>query len=182
MTHAHYLDESLRDSTFLMTLPFDQNRLPRYMTDNVLSRVRQRWVWFSKAKELNPSLGTLSYFPAEIRSYIWKSLLQCKATLSADGIWEYDSVLGPPFQLASFYFGFGRRGYFLEAAEAARLVSSQIKAEYDHAFLYMRTFRFNNPGNVYKFLQRIGGDQLQQLSSMEFAICMYTQKCPLHFP
>ena len=168
---AQYPDASLRDPTFMMTLPFDQNRVARYMTDNVLARVRQRWEWYSKAKRLNAALGTLGYLPAEVRLFVWRSLLHCNDTRSLDGLWEYDRGLGSPFQLSSFYFGFGRRGLFLDSVENVRLVSSQIKAEYDHVFLYMRTFRFNYTENLFTFLHRLNDAYQEQLSSVEFAVC-----------
>ena len=169
--HSRVLDAASRDPIFLMTLPFDQNRIPRYLTDNVLLRVRKRWAWFSEARDLNATLGTLSYLPTEIRTLIWQDLLFCKDTRSLDGIWEYGRTLGPPFQLSSSYFGFGRRGLFLESAENVRLVSSQVKAEYDHVFLYMRTFRFNYTDNLFFFMDRMECIQLEKLSSLELAIC-----------
>lgn len=171
MTHFRFLNAASWDPIFLMTLPFDQNRIPRYLTDNVLLRVRRRWEWFSEAKDRNAALGTLSYLPAEIRTLIWQNLLLCKDTRSLDGIWEYGRTLGPPFQLSSFYFGFGRRGLFLESAENVRLVSSRVKTEYDHVFLHMRTFRFNYTDNLFFFMDRMEGIQLEQLSSVELAIC-----------
>lgn len=171
LSDAHFLATSLRDPILLMTLPFDQNRVPRYLTDNVLFRVRQRWEWFSKARKLNTALGTLSYLPAEVRSMIWQNILHCEDTRSLDGTWEYDHNSGPPYRLSSFYIGFGRRGLFLETVENVRLVSSQTKAEYDHVFLHMRTFRFNYSDNLFNFLDRLKGADLQQLSSLELGIC-----------
>ncbi|KAL8793451.1 MAG: hypothetical protein Q9195_003934 [Heterodermia aff. obscurata] len=170
---AQYADASLRDPAFMMTLPFDQNRIARYMTDNVLARVRQRWEWYSKAQKVNAALGTLAYLPAEVRLFIWQSLLQCNDSKSLDGQWEYDRGLGSPFRLSSFYFGFGRRGLFLDSVENVRLVSSQIKAEYDHVFLYMRTFRFNYTENLFAFLHRLNDVHQEQLSSVE--LCVYTR-------
>ncbi|KAG7004879.1 hypothetical protein G7Y79_00023g054630 [Physcia stellaris] len=171
LTYSRFLNTASCDPLFLMTLPFDQNRIPPNLTDNVLLRVRRRWEWFSEAKARNAALGTLLYLPGEIRTLIWQNLLLCKDTQSLDGIWEYGRTLGPPFQLSSFYFGFDRRGLFLESAENVRLVSSQVKAEYDHVFLHMRTFRFNYADNLFSFMDRIEDIHLEQLSSIELAIC-----------
>lgn len=168
---AQYADASLRDPTFMMTLPFDQNCVARYMTDNVLARVRQRWGWYSQAQKLHAALGTLGYLPVEVRLLVWRSSLHCNDNRSLDGLWEYDRGLGSPFRLSSFYFGFGRRGLFLGSVENARLVSSQIKAEYDHVFLYMRTFRFNYTENLFAFLHRLNDSHQEQLSSVELAVC-----------
>ena len=168
---AQYPDASLRDPTFMMTLPFDQSRIARYMTDNVLARVRQRWEWYSRAQKFNAALGTLGYLPAEVRVFVWQSLLHCNDTRSLDGLWEYDRSLGSPFRLSAFYFGFGRRGLFLDSVENVRLVSSQIKVEYDHVFLYMRTFRFNYTENLFTFLHRLNDTYREQLSSVEIAVC-----------
>ena len=171
LTAAHFLDASLRNPTMLITLPFDQNRVPRYITDNILHRVHERWEWFSKAAELNHALGTLSYLPGEVRLLIWRSLLQCQDTLSSDGVWEYSQALGSPFQPSAYYFGFGRRGLFLDSVESLRMVSKQIKAEYDYVFLSLRSFRFNYHQNLFAFCDRMHANYLNQLSSVELAIC-----------
>ena len=131
LSTTHLLSTSLHNPTYLATLPFEYDRVPRSRTDNILFRVLERWNWFIEAGELNCALGTLVYLPAEVRSLIWQSLLYCPDTLSWDGLWEYGAQ-GSPYQLSAYYFGFGRRGDFFGNVENLRLVSTQIKAEFDH--------------------------------------------------
>ena len=138
LSTAHLLSTSLYHPTYLITLPFDYDQLPRYRSDNILFRVHERWDWYRKARELNGALGTLAYLPAEIRLLIWQNLLYCRDTLSSDGLWEY-GARGSPYQLSAYYFGFGRRGDFFGNAENLRLVSTQIKAEFDHVVCILLT-------------------------------------------
>lgn len=131
LSTAHLLSTSLHDPTYLVTLPFDDDRVPRYISDNIVFRVLERWDWYTKARELDCALGTLAYLPAEVRLLIWQSLLYCRDTWSWDGLWEYGAQ-GSPYQLSAYYFGLGRRGDFFGNVENLRLVSTQIKAEFDH--------------------------------------------------
>ena len=96
----------LRSDIFLSTLPFDQNIIPRYITEGILHRTRRRWTWFVEAARSNPSLGTLQYLPAEVRREIWKWLFYCRETMSADGLWEYDCKLGSMWNTSAcrYYF------------------------------------------------------------------------------
>ena len=159
-----------RDPSFVATLPFDQNSIKRYITDRILDRTRRRWVWFAKAREINPSLGTLSHLPAEIRQYIWRSVLHCRNTLSSDGLWEYEGTLGSVLSPSAYYFGFGRRPFIDSNVENLRLVSSYVKEEYDSIFFKM-PFRFNQASNLTKFLDRLTDSQLTQLASVEIGVC-----------
>ena len=172
LTSAHHIIALLHDPVFVVTLPFDQNRIPRYITDPILFRTQQRWQWFIEARRNNPALGTLGYLPAEVRSLTWQHLLRCEDTLSMDGLWEYNHHFGPPFQLSAYYFGFGRRGEFFASAENLRLVSSQVKGEYEHSFLHMRSFRFNDSTNWVELATRIGHTYLQQLCAIELGVCI----------
>ena len=163
-------DIASRDPSFVATLPFDQNTIQRYITDRILDRTRRRWAWFAQARETNPSLGTFSYLPAEIRQHIWRTVLQCRSTLSSDGLWEYEGTIGSVFNLSSYYFGFGRRPFVDSKFENLRLVSSSVKAEYEQIF-FERPFRFNQAGNLFKFLDRLTESQLCQLTSVEIGVC-----------
>ena len=163
-------DLALRDSSFVATLPFDQNNTKRYITDAILQRTKKRWAWFARARQVNPSLGTLCYFPPEIRELIWEAVLYCRHTLSSDGLWEYESGLGPVFDLSAYYFGFGRRIFVDSNIENLRLVSSAVKAEYDETFL-QRTFRFNESMNLVVFLNRMPEQHLSRLKSVELGVC-----------
>jgi len=153
---SHHQDIPQRDSIFVMTLPFDQNLVKRYITEGILHRTKRRWEWFAEAQRLNPGLGTLRYLPAEVRNMIWKYLFHCRDTLSADGLWEYDRTCGPIFDLSAYYFGFGRR-YFLgsNGFKGVRLVSSAMRAESDEVFLTFRAFRFNHVENLSSFLKQL---------------------------
>lgn len=149
----------LRDPRFIVTLPFDENQYPRYVTDRVLHCTRRSWQWFVNAQISYPVLGTLGYLPFEVRSMIWQFLLHCRATLSSDGIWEYEPKLGPVFDLGAYYFGFGQRSLLGNKAQNLRLVSSALKQEYEDIFLTGRTFRFNYGQNLGTFtddLSRLG--------------------------
>ena len=167
-----YQDTAQRDSTFVMTLPFDQNLVKRYITDAVLSRTKRRWEWFANAQRLNPGLGTLRYLPAEVRRMIWKDLFQCRDTLSSDGLWEYDCTCGPIFDLSAYYFGFGRRGLAnYNGLKGLRFVSSNVKAESDDVFLTYRTFRFNQAQNLDSFLKQLTPVLSDRIRSIEIGIC-----------
>ena len=171
MRLVQYNGTALRDPSFVVTLPFDQNDVQRYITDRVLDRTRRRWAWFSAARERNPSLGTLSHLPAEIRQHIWRSVLQCRKTLSSDGLWEYEATFGSIFRPSSYHFGFGRRPFADNDLENLRLVSAAVKEEYDEIF-FQHSFRFNQAVNLTKFLDRLTDSQVTQLVSVEIGVCM----------
>ena len=120
---------------------------------------------------MNATLGTFSYLPSEIRRRIWASVLQCRDTLSADGLWEYDHHLGPVFDLGAYLFGFGRTGLADNNGKALRLVSRSLKMEYDDAFLSLRTFRFNNTADLMEFVNHLTEAQSSRLLSMDIGIC-----------
>lgn len=88
----------------MMTLPFDQDLVQRYITDGILHNTKRRWAWFDNARRLTPALGTLQYLPVEIRRIIWKYIFHCRETPSADGLWEYDYTLGSIFNLSACMF------------------------------------------------------------------------------
>lgn len=156
-----------------MTLPFDQNFVKRYVTEEILSRTSRRWEWFAEAQILNPGLGTLRYLPVEVRRLIWKELFYCRDTLSSDGIWEYNCKCGPIFDLSAYYFGFGRRGLVdYNGYRGLRLVSSAVKSESDEAFLNLRTFRFNQTQHMIGFLKQLTPAYSDRLLSIEIGICV----------
>ena len=165
-----HIEIASRDPSFVATLPFDQNSIKRYITDRILHRTRRRWAWFVKARETNPSLGTLSHLPVEIRQNIWRSVLHCRNTLSSDGLWEYEGTLGSVLSPSAYYFGFGRRPFIDSNIENLRLVSSSVKEEYDDIFFKM-PFRFNQASNLTQFLDRLTDSQLTQLASVEIGVC-----------
>ena len=103
-----------------------------------------------------------------IRLAIFTTLQRHQEPGRAMGLRSWSGLSIPAFK---FYFGFGRRGLFLDSVENVRLVSSQIKAEYDHVFLYMRTFRFNYTENLFTFLHHLNNAYQEQLSSVELAVC-----------
>lgn len=146
----------LRDPIFVASLPFDEVRIPRYVTERVLHRTRRNWQWFIDARSSNPVLGTLGHLPFEVRRMIWEDLLHCRATLSSDGLWEYEAKLGPVFDLSAYYFGFGRRSLEGRKAQNLRLVSSALRREYEDVFLTGRTFKFNYGGNLSAFIDGLG--------------------------
>ncbi len=134
LSSVHLEEIKIRDPALVATLPFDQDPLPRYATERILLRTLQRWSWFADARKRNPSLGTLSHLPPEVRSLIWRALLDYKGpSLSADGIWEYERDLGTPFHLSAYYFGFGRRrpASDTESAIGLRLTSSATKFAFE---------------------------------------------------
>lgn len=165
-------DHGHRNPAFVMTLPFDQIRVQRYITDGVLLRTQRRWEWFAEAQKLCSGLGTLTYLPTEIRRLIWDLLFECRNTLSCDGLWEYDHTCGPIFDLKAYYFGFGRRGLpSFNGLEGLRLVSSAVKGESDEAFLASRTFRFNQAENLAGFINQLTPASAERLRSLEIGIC-----------
>ena len=175
LTNAHFDDVGLRDPALVATLPFDQNRVRRYITDQVLFRTRQRWSWFTEAQKLNPALGTLCYLPPEVRSLIWQDFLHCRETLSTDGMWEYDKDLGSPFNLSAYHFGFGRRSLFDDSVKGLRLASLTTKLEFEEALLSRHTFRFNHADNMAGFFDRVKGTTKARVLSIDIGIC------PLYF-
>ena len=161
---------SLRDPTFLSTLPFDQNNVRRDITERALSRTQRGWAWYDQAQKLNPLLGTLFRLPPEIRCRIWDCLLQCRSTLSNDGLWEYVHHYGPVFNLGAYCFGFGRRLFIDNPARSLRLVSSSVRNEFDDVFLSTRIFRFNRPEDLAHFCNRLTGAQTCRLHSIAIGI------------
>lgn len=165
-------DTSCRDSTFVATLPFDQNLVKRYITDGILRRTKRRWEWFAEARRFDASLGTLRYLPAEVRRMIWEHLFWCRDNLSSEGLWEYDCTLGSIFDLSAYYFGFGRRGLAsYNGFKELRLVSSTVRADSDRVFLTLRTFRFNQAPNLSSFLKQLTSASLDRICSFELGIC-----------
>lgn len=163
-------DADYRHPTFVMTLPFDQNLVKKYITDGVLNRTKRRWAWFGEAQRRNPALGTLQYLPAEIRRMIWKDVFYCRDTLSSDGLWEYDCTCGPIFSTSAYFFGFGRRGLG-NGVEGLRQVSTAVKADFDDAFFFLRTFRFNQAANLNGFICQLTPELSDRISSFEIGIC-----------
>ena len=143
----------LRDPRFVATLSFDELLIPRAYTERVLYDTRTKWQWYVDARVSTPQLGTLGRLPFEIRRLILEYLLHCRATLSSDGIWEYDASLGPVFDVGSYYFGFGRRTLINTKVQSLRGVSSTLKSEYEDVFLTGRTFRFNYGLNLHAFVE-----------------------------
>lgn len=160
---------SIRDPAVVSTLPFDQYYVRRE-TEEVLRCTVKRWTWFEQAPKIDPTLGTLSYLPLEIRRRVWEMVLECRKTLSADGLWEYDHLNGNPFNLSAYYFGFGRRGFNQDDAMGLRLVSSPIRAEFEDIFLSERTFRFNRPQSLDAFVNSLSCYQLRRLHSFEIGL------------
>lgn len=167
---------SFRDPAVVSTLPFDPYYVRRDRKEEVLQRTAKRWVWFDEAQRIESRLGTLSYFPLEIRRHIWETVLQCDDTLSADGLWEYEHLHGAPFNLSAYYFGFGRRRFHEASANRLRLVSSSVKAEFEDIFLSMRTFRFNRPESLGAFVNHLTEYQSSRLHSIAIglSVCLTT--------
>ena len=167
---------SFNDPALVLTLPFDPYYVRRYRAEEVLQRTAKSWVWFDEAQRIDSRLGTLSYFPLEIRCHIWETVVQCDDTLSADGLWEYEHLHGAPFNLSAYYFGFGRRRFHESSANGLRLVSSSVRAEFDDIFLSMRTFRFNRPESLGAFVNHLTEYQLSRLHSIAIglSVCLTT--------
>ena len=172
LSKAHFDSIDLRDPALMATLPFDQNRVRRYITDQVLFRTRQRWTWFTEAQKLSPALGTLCYLPPEVRSLIWQALLYDRETLSTDGMWEYDRTLGSPLDMSAYYFGFGRRRCSSdEDVNGLRLASSMLKLEFEETFLSKHSFRFNYAENLASFFDRLEPTKKARVLSIDIGIC-----------
>ena len=167
---------SFKDPVIISTLPFDPYYVRRDRTEEMLQRTVKRWVWFDQARRIHPTLGTLSYFPLEIRRRIWEIMLHCDDTLSADGLWEYEHLHGAPLALSAYYFGFGRRRFHQSSANGLRLVSSSLRAEFEDIFLSMRTFRFNRPESLDAFANQLTAYQLSRLNSIAIglSVCLTT--------
>ena len=167
---------SIRDPAIVSTLPFDPYYVQRYRTEEVLQRTVERWVWLDKALKIDPTLGTLSYLPPEIRRRIWEIVLQCDDTLSADGLWEYEHLHGAPTNLSAYYFGFGKRRFHQGSTKGLRLVSSSVRAEFEDVFLSLRTFRFNRPESLDAFVNQLTDYQLSRLRSIAIglSVCLTT--------
>ena len=165
-----------RDPAVVSTLPFDPLYVPRDRTDEALQRTAKRWKWFDEAQNTDSTLGTLIHLPLEIRRHIWDMVLQCPDTLSIDGLWEYDCLLGAPFNLSAYYFGFGRRRFDRDIFTGLRLVSSSVRTELEDIFLSKRTFRFNRPESLEAFVNRMTSYQLSRLHSLEIGltVCLTT--------
>ena len=172
LTKAHFDEVALRYPALVATLPFDQNQVPRYVTEEVLLRTRQRWSWFSEARKINPALGTLCYLPSEVRSMIWQALLYHRESFSTDGDWEYDLNLGPPLNMSAYNFGFRRRHLSAEGIMGPRLVSSVIKLEIEESFLSKHTFRFNYAANMAGFFNGLKDTMKLRVLSIDIGICL----------
>lgn len=175
LTAAHFDEVNLRSPALVATLPFDQNRVPRRTTEQVLFRTRERWSWFVEAQKFNPALGTFFYLPPEVRSLVFKHVLSFPERASTDGMFEFDATLGSPFNLSAYYFGFGRRFLIDVGVMSLRLISSATRLEFEKAFLSRHTFRFNSPDNLLIFFNRIKNITEAPVLSIDIGIC------PLYF-
>ena len=160
----------IRDPAVVSTITFDPYYVRRERTEEVLRCTVKRWGWFEQAPKIDPTLGTLTYLPLEIRRRVWEMVLQCRKTLSVDGLWEYDHFNGTPFNLSAYYFGFGRRRFNQDDAVRFRSVSSTIRAEFEDIFLSERTFRFNRPQSLEAFVNHLSSYQLRRLRSFEIGL------------
>lgn len=172
LTAAHFDGVTLRSPALIATLPFDQNRVPRYTTDQVLFRTKERWSWFAEAQKFNPALGTFSYLPPEVRSLVFKHVLSYPERSSTDGMWEYDAMQGSPFNLSAYYFGYGRRFSIDDGVMSLRFISSAIKLEFEKAFLSRHTFRFNSAENLLIFFNHIEKITEAPVLSIDIGICL----------
>ena len=170
-TDTHYYEAALRNPALIATLPFDQDRVARYITDRVLYHTRQRWSWFSEAQKLHPALGTLSYLPPEVRAMIYRALVHCRENLGADGLWEYDETLGYPLDMSSYYFGFGLRSPSDNSVKGIRLASSVTKLEFEETFLSSHTFRFNSAESLASFFDRLQDTMKARVLSIDIGLC-----------
>ena len=159
----------------IQTLPFYHTKVDRPITEAVLERTHETWNWVADSQQIDPALGTLSYLQAEIRQMIFKETLAYRPTFSADGPWEYDHSLGPPFDLSAYYFGENVRGMVDASISGLRLVSSALKAEYEDVFLSERPFRFNDPESYAAFIMRLNEAQLSRVLSIAIGVCILNQ-------
>ncbi len=64
-----------------MTLPFSEKDVCSSLRMDIIKRTEERWIWFSKARQLDDELGerfgTLVYLPQEIRYRIFLLVIDC---------------------------------------------------------------------------------------------------------
>ncbi len=64
-----------------MTLPFSEKDVCSSLRMDIIKRTEERWIWFSKTRQLDDELGerfgTLVYLPQEIRYRIFLLVMDC---------------------------------------------------------------------------------------------------------
>ena len=170
--HTEFPEEAdLWDPRFVNTLPFDCNMVPRRHSEAALERTKQNWGWFSSAAADYPTLGTFGKLPFEIRRLVFEAALQCRPTMSQDGVWEYDAQGVHPLNLSSYIYGFGRRGGVDRSIGYLRQVSSIMKAEYEGVFLSTTNFRFNSPQTLQSFFSHLADAEKGLIRSVTLGVC-----------
>ena len=149
-------------------LPFNTYEIPDELQVS-LERTKQRWAWFSKAKdhdkERGTQLGTLGYFPWEIRQKIFRNIF--------DGFFTVREV-------CSRWFCFSESGGngpcrretipYSWRDLAIRNVSASIRSEVEHAFITMAHFEFMSDKRLNIFLDHLTTYEKSLLRSVKIPI------------
>ena len=134
-------------------LPFDAYELPHELQVS-LERTKQRWGWFSKAKdhdkERGTQLGTLGYLPWEIRQKIFGNVFDGCRYVQIEHHMPYDHM---PDHGEGYWDPWSREGRwrswcnkktlpYIWRGLAIRNASASLRLEVEHAFITMAHFEF----------------------------------------
>lgn len=150
-------------------------KLPQDLDFRAKQNAIRQDIWFAKALktdlERGTSLGTLSIFPVEIRTLIWKSLLACRfdSPRRPAAEWKFYGCTYPEavyirpwtYPVARHeacddpcIFSFYNHGFAYDISYL-RQVSKSIKSCYEDFFLSAQTFSFHCPRMLDHFLSRL---------------------------
>ena len=128
------------------TLPFDVYEVPNELQVS-LERTKQRWAWFTKAKdhdeERGTQLGTLGYLPWEIRQKIFGNIFDGCFDVQIDRHQWGD--YGFKSRESRWRIWCNRKTFpYLWRGLAIRNVSTSMRLEVEHAFITMAHFEFEH--------------------------------------
>ncbi len=153
----------------------------------------KRWVWFSNARKVDDErgerLGTLGYFPSEIRQEIFRIVYEyehCWAIHRKHEGWpnskgrysdlwlhhgrDPHSEIWPDFQSSDPHS-------WLWGINGLRFASPSTKAEFDHLCLSRTSFWFDCPLKFTTVLKKFPTIQHSQLRSVTFSLFQYCYNC-----
>ncbi|CAD6564839.1 MAG: hypothetical protein ASARMPREDX12_004455 [Alectoria sarmentosa] len=188
---------------YAMTLPFSEKDACLSLKMEVIKRTKERWIWFSTARQLDDKLGerlgTLVYFPQEIRDRIFLLVIDChfddlerryclggasprrchRLETDAPARWRLDyqaaSYRTAPtnlgvFELRSYHCCWDYCPFNPRMIMSLRLASPSTKVDFEYLFLRCTIFKFNCPRMLDRFLDQLSPFQQSLLQHLTIDI------------
>lgn len=170
------------ESVFAVTLPFKQRDVSPQVFELAINQTQKRWAWFMESRELDTErgteLGTLGYFPWEIRQQILKmvfdgyflSYRKCDLAPPTLCYLNPKGVTGQApdiFDLYHSYRNLVSQGCYMSSTSqelfSLHLSSATLGFEYDDLFLSNAIFKFECPKGLDGFLDQLSDNHQTKL-------------------